>query len=111
MSTKLTKTAVDSAAEKYWKEYFAESGYGAEWVRKIPKRIKAALESSSTRTASLIEQSEPQIAPLSYVISDNKVTVEGVARFPHQIQAWVVDFDHEGKLIAFDSIPALAKAE
>lgn len=42
---KLSKTAVDATAKSYWESYFG--AYGADWVRKIPRKIAAALASKS----------------------------------------------------------------
>lgn len=42
---KLSKTAVDATAKSYWESYFG--AYGADWVRKIPRKIAAALAQNS----------------------------------------------------------------
>lgn len=42
---KLSKTAVDATAKSYWESYFGS--YGADWVRKIPRKIAAALAAKS----------------------------------------------------------------
>lgn len=89
------KTAVDSTAEKYWSEYYGE--YGQLWVRKIPMRVKAALAEHASQKKLAAVQGEPTIAPLATVITDDGVTLEGVAVWPNALRkAFVIEFSHEG---------------
>lgn len=98
----LTKTAVDAAAAAYWTEFFSATGYGALWVKDVPKKVKACLALNLKRTAGL---DETQISGLSVVPHDLGVTIEGLASFPNQtVKAFVADFTHEGDIVAFDVV-------
>jgi hypothetical protein len=102
------KVAVDEVAKRYWEQYFADSGYGAAWVREIPKKVKAALGSSS-RSASLRTASaaEVDIRPYANIIDSDGVSIEAFAVYPDKrVVAFVADFDHEGNLCGFDAVKA-----
>lgn len=106
--TKQRKVAVDSVAEEYWSEYYKDSGYGEQWVRKIPVRIKAELRK---KNASKALPGSPTIHPLATVITDDGVSLEGIAVFPgpeqkRKAKAFVVDFDHDGNVQSFDVVDA-----
>lgn len=98
----ISKTAApDSNAVSYWSQYFgadgAGSGYGKLLVKKIPRRLKAALVAEMTmkakKAASLSGNTPNQLvvapkllsgnfAPLAHTIneSDGSVVIEGVFR-------------------------------
>jgi hypothetical protein len=109
----LTKQAVDAEAERYWEEYYKDSGYGKLWTREIPKRVQAELQkrqasaSSATKTAAKASTSA-LLRPLATVITADRVHLEGFAVSGEgegrQVQAFVVDFDHEGRVHGFDAV-------
>lgn len=99
------KTAVDAVASAYWTKYFQDTGYGRLWVRKIPRKIKAAL-AENTKTASKLPTGEPEFRPIGAVVHDDGVSLEGVASWPDKTaRAFVVDFDHDGNVLDFTSLP------
>lgn len=105
----LRKIAVDEVTKKYWEEYFKDSGYGSAWVKDIPRKIKACL--NSTRVASFANRSaasaEPDIRPYAQVITDDGVSVEAFAVYPNKkVVAFVIDFDHDGDVVDFKAIKA-----
>lgn len=109
-NAKQRKIAVDSVAETYWSEYYKDSGYGKQWVRKIPMRVKAELRKlakAATKTASA-PLSAPEIRPIATVITDDAVHLEGLAIYTSseakRVRAFVIDFDHNGNVQAFDSV-------
>lgn len=80
-TTNITKTAADAAATKYWSELLGPE-YGKLLTRDIPKRVKAAMlkrDAALAKTASTAE-GELSIAPLSFGVSGDILTVEGIAR-------------------------------
>lgn len=104
------KSAADSVAERYWSDYYKDSGYGKQWVRKIPMRVKAELAKqarAASRTASKPTRA-PELRPIATVITDKAVHLEGLAVFgsgdSKRVQAFVVDFDHEGNVHSFDAV-------
>lgn len=104
----IQKVAVDSVAEKYWTEYFKDTGYGKLWVRKIPMKLKAELEKgpkTASKTSPLLPSS---FRPIASVITDSGVSIEGLATYANkEVKAFVVDFDHEGNVTSFDSVTAV----
>ena len=102
------KVAVDSEAERYWSEYYKDSGYGELWTRTIPKKVKAELTRSLGKTASKDLISNPEIRPLTTVITNNQVHLEGLIYLgsgaTRRVKAFVVDFDHKGNVQGFDSV-------
>ena len=62
----MKKTAVDAAANDYWKNYFKE--YGEMWVRDIPRRIKTAV-----RRELKASKVEGRIVPIAKDISSANV--------------------------------------
>jgi hypothetical protein len=64
----MDKTAVDSAANKYWSTYFKE--YGKMWVRNIPKRIKTAMLQTKELN---VKTAEGSIAPVAHDISEDGI--------------------------------------
>jgi len=110
---KLTKQALDSEAEKYWEDYYKDSGYGKLWTREIPKRVQAEL-TKQAKTAGAVstanESPKPSITPIATVITDHGVVLEGLATYGQgpsaKSRVFVADFDHEGAVLAFDSVSA-----
>lgn len=106
----LTKQAVDSNAEGYWEDYYKDSGYGKLWVRKIPMRVKAELTKRAGKTAAQGTPVEPRIRPLTTVVTDTGVHLEGLAIYgqgeARNVTAFVADFNHDGDIVGFDSVVA-----
>lgn len=106
----LAKTAVDQAAEDYWKSYFEDTGYGADWVKSIPRRVAAELKraQAGSKTASKLPAGTPELKHLASSVTDAGVSLEGLAAFgegvERQVQAFSVDFDHEGEVLSFDTL-------
>lgn len=102
----LSKTAVDSVAEKYWTDYFSETGYGKLWVKKIPMRVRAALAQGLTKTASTdVKSVSTEVKAIAGVVTDTGVTVEGVCKTAgDESYAFVADFTHDGELTGFNSV-------
>lgn len=103
------KRAADSVAERYWSDYYKDSGYGKQWVRKIPMRVKAELNKlakAASKTASTL--ATPELRPIATVITDQAVHLEGLAIYgsgnSKRVRAFVVDFDHEGNVHSFDAV-------
>lgn len=108
------KLAVDSTAEDYWETYFGP--YGKQWVRKIPRRVATALVQ---RTAG-IRPGEAAAAAQSAVvipimprpvITAERVHLEGVVDLKQADgsttrRLFAAEFDHDGRLLSLDSIPA-----
>lgn len=102
MTDKVKKVAADKAAKDYWTKYFKSTGYGALWVRDIPRKIKAALAPAvSKKTAGL---DEAEVQPIAHVITDDYVMLEGRVRVGKQAHLFAADFDHEGNLKVFTTI-------
>lgn len=111
------KSAVDAEAKRYWSDYYADTGYGAQWVRDIPMRVKAELHKASglesgvkaLKTASI----EPEIRPLSTLVTPDGVVLEGMAIYASEngealkVRAFIIDFDHNGNPTGFDCIDAV----
>lgn len=92
-----TKIAVDSEAQKYWEDYFKDTGYGALWVRDISKRVKAVLD--PRRVAS----NEPvRVVAIDHVIQDDRVILEGLYSSSTGRKAFRIDFKHDGSIISVD---------
>jgi hypothetical protein len=104
----LTKQAADSVAEEYWTQYYKDSGYGALWVREIPKRVKAELTKQTKTASAQAPSTEPTLHPLSTVITDKAVHLEGLAIFgqgdSRKVKAFVIDFGHDGTVHGFDVV-------
>lgn len=114
-TAQISKTAVDSNAEKYWEEYFNQGGtaYGKLWVRKIPMRIQAALASKTGKTASKtgtkVASTQPiSIQPIASVFDDKGLHLEGLVATgsgdSRKVQAFVIDFDADGNTTGFDLV-------
>ena len=106
------KIAVDSTAADYWESYFG--AYGKQWVRKIPRRVATALVQ---RTAGLSPGAAATAAERAVVvpiarptITAERVYLEGVVDLVQDgrktRRLFSAEFDHEGRLLALDSIPA-----
>ena len=105
----MERKAVDQIASSYWTDYFKDSGYGALWVRKMPMRIKAALQKDGHYTSGL----EPEFSILGHAITADAVKIDGVARAvqhgasgePVRVaRSFYAEFDHKGNLHKFTSI-------
>lgn len=107
-SASFKKTAVDDVAKQYWIDLFKDTNYGELWVRDIPMRVTAELKKKS-KIASTRET--PEIRPLVYVIDNNGVSLEGLAVTAKSVKAFVIDFDHKGKVRGFDSVDAGSKGK
>lgn len=107
---KISKVAVDDVAKEFYRNYYADSGYGELWVRDIPMRVKAELAKKASKTASAKLAGAMDIRPLATVITDQGVHLEGIAVSGQgdakRVQAFVADFDHEGNVVGFDSVSA-----
>lgn len=108
------RIAVDSTAEDYWEHYFGP--YGKQWVRKIPRRVATALVQ---RTAGLrpgeavMAAAHARVVPImpQPVVTRDRVYVEGTVDMPDAGGAvtrrlFSAEFDHDGKLLSLDSVPA-----
>ena len=107
------RTAVDSTAEDYWESYFGT--YGKQWVRKIPRRVATAL---IARTANLQPGAAAELAAQAVVtpimprpvITQERVFLEAALDLTENGRTtrrlFCAEFDHEGKLLSLDSIPA-----
>lgn len=107
------KIAVDSTTEDYWETYFGP--YGKQWVRKIPRRVATALVARTAGVrpgeAAAIAQSAKVIPIMAQpVITKERVHIEGaidlVQNGVPSRRLFAAEFDHEGKLLSLDSIPA-----
>lgn len=110
------KTAVDAKAEDYWESYFG--AYGKSWTRKIPRRVAAALLQRSAgvgpgQAAGMAEFAT--MCPLTDapVITKEGVFIEGAVELrneagQYQRRLFSAAFDHEGRILALDSILAPA---
>lgn len=77
----MNRQAVDDAAAKYWEEYFGD--YGKQWVREIPRKIKAELASRLGKSAATGSADEltGQVYSLNHTICPNQTAIlEGVFR-------------------------------
>lgn len=92
------KTAVDSIAEKYWEDYYSETGYGKLWVRKIPMKIKAALK--LPKTAAKVAE-DFRIDPIASVQTEAGVSLEGFLTANGKRLAFSADFSHTGDVLDF----------
>jgi hypothetical protein len=72
----LRKIAVDPTAEKYWKDYFEELGYGEDLVRKLPRRVASAFEKRLAETNGLHCVSA-EVIPHSCRVEKGKALFEG----------------------------------
>lgn len=105
----LSKKAVDEVAERYWQEYYSDSGYGKAWVKTIPMRVKAELSKRASATGKTASAPDAIVVqPLSTIIAKDRVHLEGRAFIgsgeKRQAKLFVVDFDHEGNVHGFDSV-------
>lgn len=113
MSTSpIQKTAVDAEAERYWSAYYADSGYGKQWTRSIPKRVRAELlrAARASKTASTLPKEAPSIMPLATVIGESGVSLEGLAVYgqgkDRVVRAFAIEFDHDGSVTDFATVAA-----
>lgn len=108
------RIAVDNTAEDYWETYFGP--YGKQWVRKIPRRVATAVVQ---RTAGLRPGEASAVAEKTVVIplmprpviTAERVYLEGACDIPQADgtttrRLFSAEFDHDGRLLAIDSIPA-----
>lgn len=107
------KIAVDRVTEEYWEQYFGT--YGKQWVRKIPRRVATAL---IQRTAGMRPGQASDLAaravvvPLTEapVITQDRVFIEAALDLEQNgaktRRVFCAEFDHEGRLLALDSIQA-----
>ena len=108
------RIAVDSTAESYWETYFGP--YGKQWVRKIPRRVATALlqRSAGLKPGEAATAAEgATVIPLMPrpVITANRVHIEGAVDFANgSRRLFSAEFDHDGRLLALDHIPAPAAA-
>lgn len=107
-----TKTAVDSKAQDYWTEYFGE--YGKQFVREIPRTIKAALLPEFSRQAAKAKQrfdvTSSTVVPLGYRVSDKgALSLDGVIKVAFQAdkgkrrtaaRLFVAEFSPGGDLVS-----------
>lgn len=97
----IPKTAADKAAKDYWTKYYKDTGYGALWVRDIPRKVKAALAPSLSRK---VASAEITIEPFTTVILDDVVVLEGRATIGKTAHVFAADFDHDGNIRVFTSM-------
>ena len=97
-SMNMPRTAVDSGASTYWTDYFGD--YGRQWVRDIPKKVKACIDRQGGRTAS----AEFPVRPLAKVVTKQGVLLEGAVRTPERDFLFRAQFDHAGRVVSFDAI-------
>lgn len=109
----IRKVAVDEVAASYWKNFYADSGYGELWVREIPNRITAELKKLAKTASADQKQASPsyELFPLATVVDSTGVSLEGIAVHTDVSgkrvrQAFVADFDHKGSVKAFDTLSA-----
>lgn len=107
------RTAVDATAEEYWEQYFGP--YGKQWVRHIPRRVATAL---IARTANLRPGEAAELAQKAVVIpimprpviTKDRVFLEASLDLTQggktTRRLFCAEFDHDGKLLSLDSIPA-----
>lgn len=103
------KVAVDSVASDYWTSYYSETGYGALWVKEIPKRVRAALQLDKTASA----DSTPalKITPIATVHGADGVTLEAFVTLPdRKVKAVRIDFDNEGNQLSFNAVDVVELA-
>lgn len=115
MTQPQNRTAVDSTAEDYWETYFGP--YGKQWVRKIPRRVATALIGRIAglqpgAAAELAAQARVTPVMPRPVITQDRVYLEAALDLTQggktTRRLFCAEFDHEGKLLALDSIPAPA---
>lgn len=92
-----SRSAVDKAAEEYWTKYYADTGYGELWVRKIPKKIRTAM-----RLETGLDMRSIDIVPLATQASPKGIWLEGMAAAGQKRVAFVAEFDHDGELMEFE---------
>jgi hypothetical protein len=92
-----SRIAIDKAAEDYWTSYYADTGYGEIWVRKIPKMIKTAMFREANLDVRAID-----ILPFATTTSPKGVWLEGLASAGEKRVAFVAEFSHEGDLMDFE---------
>ena len=107
------KIAVDSTTEDYWESYFGP--YGKQWVRKIPRRVATAIvqRTAGLRPGAAATLAEgARVVPIMPrpVITPDRVYIEGAIDLTESGRAsrrlFSAEFDHDGRLLALDSIPA-----
>lgn len=117
----ITKTAVDEVTKSYWTEYFGD--YGRQWVREIPRYIRAAIEQDMRKSAAAGEPrpftvgDSDRVTPLAYAVSDDRLVLEG--RWVGDVQQgrhtnrkaclFRAEFSHDGDLASISTMPAPAR--
>lgn len=107
----MERIAVDTTAEDYWETYFGP--YGKQWVRKIPRRIATAVaQRTASQDSAATAPSAARVVPVMErpVITADRVIVEGavdlVTDGKTARRLFTAEFDHVGRLLSLDSIPA-----
>lgn len=105
-TSNIQKTASGAAEAKYWSELLGPE-YGKLLTRNIPKRVKAALavraQKSLNKQASA-ELASAEVAPLSYGLDGNTLTVEGIVRQASgEKLLFVADFLTDGTFKALET--------
>lgn len=111
-----SKQAADKATDAYWREYFKGSGYGAELVREIPRRVAQAFAAHLKKSASKGQiKGRVQVVPLAWApTATGGMTFEGALRSNHVtngqsrtiIQLFAADFDPSANLTKLERLSA-----
>lgn len=107
------KKAADSKAEQYWIDYFGE--YGRQFVREIPRSIKAALLPDFKRSAAkekrALQVTSSKVIPLGYGVTETgSLILDGVCKVSYTERGkaksasrlFHATFNSEGDLVEFD---------
>lgn len=99
------RVAVDSTAKEFWESYFGD--YGKQWVRDIPRNIRAAMLPHIRQAANgkaPPELSAYEVAPFGYAVTADRLQLDGVFRGTYAdgtktARLFRADFNHDGDLI------------
>lgn len=107
------KHAVDATAEDYWESYFGP--YGKQWVRTIPRRVATALiqrtaglrpgEAATAAVGAVVVPIAPPVVTAERVLLEGAADIIDGAGTPTR-RLFSAEFDHDGRLVALDSIVA-----
>lgn len=117
-SANFHKESIDSNAQAFWEKLFEGTQYAKMLTRKIPRRLKAALElefahkRKADKSDSFLQIKDLQVAPLAHAITKEALHLEGVFRGTYSddsrlARVFHASLDKDGNLLSFRSLEAI----
>ena len=99
----MSKVALDSVATDYWTKYFGP--YGRQWVRDIPKKVKAHVAGlNKSAAAEIADDRAYPVRAIAHTINDDGVTLEGAVRTADRDLLFRCEFSHDGQVRSFETV-------